>query len=151
MAAVNRRLLLVLEACFLVIMGVFRPRRRRERQRTHVQDLNRSSSRGSHNAWHRPTCEVKIFLYMNLSYELIKHVNCCLCHFDGRRYQWYDPCHCWLQSSHWHVVAPWCCGGTYNFSICATHRMIVLQNTMQCSRYHSKDMYHLRKHWKHIK
>ena len=23
---------------------------------------------------HRPTCEVKIFLYMNLSYELIKHV-----------------------------------------------------------------------------
>ena len=151
MAAVNRRLLLVLEACFLVIMGVFRPRRRRERQRTHVQDLNRSSSRGSHNAWHRPTCEVKIFLYMNLSYELIKHVHCCLCHFDGRRYQWYDPCHCWLQSSHWHVVAPWCCGGTYNFSICATHRMIVLQNTMQCSRYHSKDMYHLRKHWKHIK
>ena len=24
---------------------------------------------------HRPSCEVKIFLYMNLSYELIKHVN----------------------------------------------------------------------------
>ena len=47
---------------------------------------------------HRPTCEVKIFLHMNLSYELIKHVNSCLCHFDGRTYQWYDPCHCWSMS-----------------------------------------------------
>ena len=27
--------------------------------------------------------------------------NSCLFHFDGRRYQWYDPCHCWLQS--WHI------------------------------------------------
>ena len=26
----------------------------------------------------RPTCEVKIFLHMNLSYELIKYVNSCL-------------------------------------------------------------------------
>ena len=23
--------------------------------------------------------------------------NSCLFHFDGRRYQWYDPCDCWLQ------------------------------------------------------
>ena len=37
MAAANCRLLL--EACFLVIMGVFRRRRQRERQRTHVQDF----------------------------------------------------------------------------------------------------------------
>ena len=38
---------------------------------------------------HRPTYEVEIFLRMNLSYELIKHVkiNSCLCPFDGRRYQ----------------------------------------------------------------
>ena len=28
---------------------------------------------------HRPTCVVKIFLHMNLSYELIKHVNSSLC------------------------------------------------------------------------
>ena len=34
---------------------------------------------------HRPTYEVKVFLHMNLSYELITHVkiNSCLCHFDG--------------------------------------------------------------------
>ena len=45
---------------------------------------------------HRPTYEEKVFLHMNLSYELIKHVkrNSCLCHFDGRRYQWYDPYIC---------------------------------------------------------
>ena len=37
---------------------------------------------------HRPSYEVKIFLRLNLSYELIKHVkrNSCLCHFDGQRY-----------------------------------------------------------------
>ena len=28
---------------------------------------------------HRPTCVVKIFLHINLSYELIKHVNSSLC------------------------------------------------------------------------
>ena len=35
---------------------------------------------------HEPTYEVKIFLHMNLSYELIKHVqrNSCLWHFDPR-------------------------------------------------------------------
>ena len=36
------------------------------------------------------TYEVKTFLHMNLSYELIKHVkrNSCLCHFDGQRCIW---------------------------------------------------------------
>lgn len=41
---------------------------------------------------------------MNLSFQLTKQIkrwNSCLCHFDGRRYQWYDPCHYWLQS--WHM------------------------------------------------
>ena len=33
---------------------------------------------------HRPTYEVKVFLHMNLLYELIKYVNSCLCHFDCR-------------------------------------------------------------------
>ena len=38
---------------------------------------------------HEPTYEMKLFLHMNLSYELIKHVqrNSCLWHFDDRRYQ----------------------------------------------------------------
>ena len=38
---------------------------------------------------HRPTYEVKIFLQMNLSYDLIKHVkrDSCLGHFDGQRHQ----------------------------------------------------------------
>ena len=44
---------------------------------------------------HRPSYEVKIFLHLNLSYELIKHVkrNSCLCRFDGQRYV-YELCHC---------------------------------------------------------
>ena len=25
-------------------------------------------------------------------------INSCLCHFDCRKYQWYDPCHCWHQN-----------------------------------------------------
>ena len=49
MAAGNRRLLH--EACFLVIMGVFQHRRRRERQWTHVQDFNRISPRLLSSSW----------------------------------------------------------------------------------------------------
>ena len=35
---------------------------------------------------HRPSYEVRIFLHLNLSYELIKHVkrNSCLCHFEAK-------------------------------------------------------------------
>ena len=49
---------------------------------------------------HSPTYEVKVFLHMDLLYELIKYVNSCLWHFECRKYQWYDPCHCWPQSLH---------------------------------------------------
>ena len=76
---------------------------------------------------HRPTHEVKIFLHMNLPYELIKHVkrNAILTSDQ------YDPSMPFLTTElayalsmlktamFRHVVAPWCCGCT--FSICATH------------------------------
>ena len=54
MAAVNRRLLI--EACFLLIMGVFRRRRRRERQRTCVRDLIWISVRLHSSSWSSCTC-----------------------------------------------------------------------------------------------
>ena len=51
---------------------------------------------------HRPSYEVKIFMHLNLSYELIKHVkrNSCLYHLDGQRYL-YELYRCWPQS--WHI------------------------------------------------
>ena len=53
-STVNRRLLH--EACFLVIMGVFQHRRRRERQRTHVQDFNRIALRLLSSSWFSCAC-----------------------------------------------------------------------------------------------
>ena len=43
-----------------------------------------------------PTYKLEIFLHMNLSYELIKHVkkNSCLSQVHCQRYLWYDPYHC---------------------------------------------------------
>ena len=56
-----------------------------------VAQISVEKKGGSYDAWvngwmmHRSTYEVKTFLPMNLSYELIKHVKrkSCLCHFDG--------------------------------------------------------------------
>ena len=55
----------------------------------------RCTNKGLHMKWKYS------YIRMNLSYELIKHIkrNICLCHFDSGRYQWYVPCHWWLQSS----------------------------------------------------
>ena len=50
------------------------------------------TKRGSYDAL---PYEVRIFLHMNLSYELINHFtrNSCLWNFDGgKKYQGYDPC-----------------------------------------------------------
>ena len=102
---------------------------------------------------HRPTCVVKIFLYLNLSYVLIKHVNSSLCHLTAEDMN--DTIHVivdyrvpiYLSL----LISARLLTRRGRFFICATHWMIILQNTMQCSRYHSKDMYHIRKRWKHIK
>ena len=92
------------------------------------------------------TYEVKIFLHMNLPYGLIKHVlkEIAVCHFEGRRYQWYDPCHCWPKS--------WLPHGAAEVTFKSAQRSEWSFYRTKCSKYHSKNMYNIRKHCrKHIK
>lgn len=82
-------------------------------------------------------------------YELIKR----LCHFDSRRCPWYDPCHCWLKS--WRVLS-------FNVNKCDVTNALLPHGVAEinfqsarrtewsfcrtrCSRYHFKDMCHIKK------
>ena len=95
---------------------------------------------------------MKIFLQINLSYELIKvikHVkrNSYLGHFDGQRYQWYDPCHCWLQSSMlisaMNITDTLLPHGVAQVSFQSAQRTEWSFCWTRCSRYHCKDMYYI--------
>ena len=62
--------------------------------------------------------------------------NSCLFHFDGRRYQWHDPCHCWLELAYVHSVLisamlpTRSCPMVLRRYCCAAHWMSALLNTV---------------------
>ena len=87
-------------------------------------------------------------VHMNLSYELTEHIKRKnrLSHFDGKRQQWHDPCHCLLLS--WpfnvnHVVAL--------VAMVLRRQVFNLRNALNDRSAEHRDIYHFRKLWKHIK
>ena len=58
----------------------------------------RCTNNGLHMKWN---FFFDIWIYMWIKKTLKLKRNSCLFHFDGRRYQWCGPCHCWQQS--WHM------------------------------------------------